>query len=184
MKRLNINHHIQARELRLLSETGEQLGIHTKAEALRMAESEGKDLVEINPTSTPPIAKIIDYGKFLYVQDKKDKEAKKAQVTTKIKEVKLKPNIGEHDFETKLKHARQFLEEGNKVKLSIMFRGREVVHKDVGKKRVEEFYEKLKDIAIKEGETPYQKENRSIIITLAPLASSKRPKTKLGESEE
>jgi translation initiation factor IF-3 len=184
LKRLNINHHIQARELRLLSETGDQLGIHSRADALRMAESEGKDLVEINPTSNPPIAKIIDYGKFLYVNDKKEKEAKKAQVTIKIKEIKLKPNIGDHDFETKLKHAREFLHDGNKIKLSIMFRGREVVHKDLGKKRVEEFYEKLKDIAIKESETPYQKENRSINMILSPLASAKRPKPKLGESEE
>lgn len=184
MKRPNINHEIRANKLRLLSETGEQLGVFTREEALSMAKDMGGDLIEINATANPPVAKVIDYGKFLYLNAKKEKEGKKAQVTIKIKEVKLKPNIGDHDFETKLKHAREFLEKGNKVKLSIMFRGREVVHKDLGKKVVEAFCEKLKDVSVKESETPFMKENRSIVTTLAPLAAAKRLKLKSGESDD
>lgn len=184
MKRPNINREIRAHKLRLLSETGEQLGVFTLEEALSKAREMGCDLIEINPTAVPPVAKVIDYGKFLYLNAKKEKEGKKAQVTIKIKEVKLKPNIGDHDFDTKLNHAREFLEKGNKVKLSIMFRGREVVHKDLGKKVVDRFVEALKDVSVKESETPFQKENRSIVTTLAPLASAKKPKTKSGESED
>lgn len=184
MKRPNINHEIRATKLRLLSETNEQLGVFTREEALAMSKEQGCDLIEINPTAVPPVAKIIDYGKFLYLNSKKEKEGKKAQVTIKIKEVKLKPNIGDHDLETKLKHAREFLEKGNKVKLSITFRGREIVHKDNGKKVIDAFCEKLKDVSAKESETPFMKENRSIIITLAPLAAAKRLKLKSGESDD
>lgn len=184
MKRPNVNYEIRALKLRVISETGEQLGVLTRDEAISKAKESGCDLVEISPHAVPPVAKIIDYGKFQYLQQKKDKEARKAQVTIKIKEIKLKPNIDTHDFDTKLNHAREFLQKGNKVKLSIMFRGREVVHKELGRKIVEDFCDKLKDVSVKESETPYMKENRSIVTTLAPLASAKRPKTKSGDSED
>ncbi len=180
---IRVNNEIRASKLRLLSETGEQLGVVTRDEALALAKEAGCDLLEINATASPPVAKLIDYGKYLYLNAKKEKEGKKAQVITKIKEVKLKPNIGDHDIDTKLKHAREFLEKGNKVKVSITFRGREMVHKDNGKKVLEGFCEQLKDVSVKEAETPFMKESRSIIATLAPLAAAKRPKLKSGESE-
>src|SRR5271165_1330109 len=119
-------------------------------EALAAAESAGLDLVEIAPTAKPPVAKIIDYGKFRYHQQKKEKDNKKAQVQIKVKEIKLKPNIDEHDFQTKLKRAREFLIKGNKVRISIMFRGREMLHIDLGEKVVRQFCTDLSDISVVE----------------------------------
>ena len=132
----------------------------------------GLDLVEIAPTAKPPVAKIIDYGKLRYHQAKKEKDSKKAQVQIKVKEVKLKPNIDTHDFQTKVKHARDFLLKGNKVRISIMFRGREMLHIDLGEKVVRQFCEELSDIAIVEA-TPKML-GRTITTVLAP--SGKRPK--------
>ncbi len=137
-----------------------------------MAETAGLDLVEIAPTATPPVAKIIDYGKFRYHQQKKEKDSKKSQVQIKVKEVKLKPNIDIHDFQTKLKHARDFLLKGNKVRISIMFRGREMLHIDLGEKVVRQFCDELADIALIEA--PPKMMGRTITTMLAP--NGKRPK--------
>lgn len=130
------------------------------------------DLVEIAPTAKPPVAKIIDYGKLRYHQAKKEKESKKAQVVIKVKEIKLKPNIDTHDFDTKMKHAREFLLKGNKVRISIMFRGREMLHIDLGQKVVKQFCEDLADIAVVEA-TP-KLMGRTMTTVLSP--SGKRPK--------
>jgi translation initiation factor IF-3 len=176
-----INHRIRVPELRVISETGEQLGILPTYKALERARDLGLDLVEINPHSRPPVAKIMDYGKFKYQQQKREKESKKAQVVIKIKEVKLRPNIDQHDFETKLNQAREFLTKGNKVKLSIQFRGREVVHRDLGKKVLDRFCQELQDVAVKESETPYDRNLKSYITVLAPQAAPKRPKPKAEE---
>ncbi len=119
-------------------------------EALAMAEKAGLDLVEISPTAVPPVAKIIDYGKFRYHQTKKEKDSKKAQVQIKVKEIKLKPNIDTHDFQTKVKHARDFVQKGNKVRVSCTFRGREMLHIDLGEKVMREFCEALLDLAVVE----------------------------------
>ena len=129
---MRINREIRADKLRVVSENGEQLGIMSLRDALMRAEDAGLDLVEIAPTAKPPVAKIIDYGKFRYHQQKKEKDSKKAQIQIKVKEIKLKPNIDTHDFQTKIKHAREFLVKGNKVRISIMFRGREMLHIDLG----------------------------------------------------
>ena len=137
----------------------EQLGIMTFREALAKAEEMGLDLVEIAPTAKPPVAKIIDYGKLRYDQAKKEKESKKAQVMIKVKEIKLKPNIDTHDFQTKVKHARDFLLKGNKVRISIMFRGREMLHIDLGEKVVKQFCEELSDIAIVEAPSQITRPN-------------------------
>jgi len=152
--------------LRVVSETGEQLGVLTLREALEMAERAGLDLVEIAPTAKPPVAKIIDYGKFRYTQQKKEKDSKKAQVQIRVKEIKLKPNIDVHDFQTKLKHARDFLLKGNKVRISIMFRGREMLHIDLGEKVVKQFCLDLSDISVVES-TPKMM-GRTITTVLAP----------------
>lgn len=136
------------------------------------AESLGMDLVEIAPLAKPPVVKIISYGKFRYNLQKRDKDSKKAQVQIKIKEIKLKPNIDTHDFQTKLKHARDFLLKGNKVRLTIQFRGREMLHMNLGQKVVEDFCNEVSDISTVEA--PPKMMGRTVTTVLAPGA--KRPK--------
>lgn len=165
----------------MITEDGQQLGILTLRDALMKAEEMGMDLVEIAPTADPPVAKIIDYGKLRYHQAKKEKESKKAQVVIKVKEIKLKPNIDTHDFQTKVKHARDFIMKGNKVRISIMFRGREMLHLDLGEKVVKQFCNDLADVALVEA--PPKLMGRTMTTILAP--SGKRPKTevkKMGET--
>lgn len=163
----------------MITEAGEQLGILTLREALIKAEEMGMDLVEIAPTAKPPVAKIIDYGKFRYHQAKKEKEGKKAQVQIKVKEIKLKPNIDTHDFETKLKHAKDFLSKGNKIRLVIVFRGREMLHIELGEKVVHEFCERLTDLSMVESRGKMM--GKSMTTILAP--TTKRIKTsQSGES--
>ncbi len=170
---MRINREIRADRLRVISESGEQVGVLTLRDALAMAETAGLDLVEIAPLAKPPVAKIIDYGKFRYHQQKKEKDSKKAQVQIKVKEVKLKPNIDTHDLETKMKQAREFLSKGNKVRVSIMFRGREMLHIDLGEKVVREFCQQLSDLSVIEA--PSKMMGRTIATVLAP--SGKKPKS-------
>lgn len=169
---MRINKEIRADRLRVISEKGEQIGVLTFREALAMAEEAGLDLVEIAPNAKPPVAKIIDYGKFRYHQQKKEKDSKKSQVQIKVKEIKLKPNIDTHDFETKLKHAREFILKGNKVRLTIVFRGREMLHRDLGEKVVGQFCHELSDIALVEVAPKLM--GRMMTTMLIP--SGKRPK--------
>lgn len=163
---MRINREIRADRVRVISESGEQIGIMFLREALAKAEDVGLDLVEISPTAKPPVVKIVDYGKFRYHQQKKEKESKKAQVVIRVKEIKLKPNIDDHDFQTKLKQARDFILKGNKVRVSIMFRGREMLHIDLGGKVVDKFCVALSDIAVLEA-TPKMM-GRSMSCTLMP----------------
>lgn len=169
---MRINREIRAERLRVVSASGEQVGILTLREALQRAEAEGLDLVEIAPMAKPPVAKIIDYGKFRYHQQKKEKDSKKSHVQVKVKEVKLKPNIDTHDFQTKLKRAREFLEKGNKVRVSIMFRGREMLHLDLGRKVAENFCNELSDLA--QVEAPAKMMGRTMAMTIAPGAKKKK----------
>ena len=169
---MRINREIRADKVRVISESGEQLGIMFLREALGKAEEAGLDLVEIAPTAKPPVVKIIDYGKFRYHQQKKEKDSKKAQVQIKVKEIKLKPNIDTHDFQTKLKHAREFILKGNKVRISIVFRGREMLHIDLGEKVVNHFCRDLSDIAMME--TPPKLLGRTMTTVMSP--SGKKPK--------
>ena len=178
---MRINREIRADRLRVISEEGEQIGIMTLRDALARAEEAGLDLVEISPAAKPPVAKIIDYGKFRYLQQKKEKDSKKTQVQIKVKEIKLKPNIDTHDFQTKLKHAREFLVKGNKVRITCMFRGREMLHLDLGEKVMHEFCQELADVATVEA--PPKLLGRSMSTVLAP--SGKKPKpTKRPEQGE
>lgn len=169
---MRINREIRADKLRVITEDGQQLGILTLREALMRAEEMGLDLVEIAPTAKPPVAKIIDYGKLRYHQAKKEKDSKKAQVQIKVKEVKLKPNIDTHDFQTKVKHAREFILKSNKVRVSMMFRGREMLHLDLGEKVMRQFCTELEDISLVEA--PPKLMGRTMTTVLAP--SGKRPK--------
>ncbi|MFN0065365.1 MAG: translation initiation factor IF-3, partial [Chlamydiales bacterium] len=137
MERLRINRQIRVPNVRVIGADGAQIGIISTREALLLAQEAQLDLVEVAPNASPPVCKIIDYGKFRYDQTKRERESKKAQHQVKVKEIKLKPNIDEHDFQTKLKRARQFLEKGNKVKVTCMFRGREMAYPELGKKVVQ-----------------------------------------------
>ena len=153
--------------MRVIGAEGDQIGVISLREALALASEAGLDLVEIVPNSNPPVCKIIDYGKYRYDQTKREKENKKAQVQIKVKEVKLKPNIDVHDFKFKSKHAREFLYKGNKVKISCMFRGRELAHPEIGERVVEKLVTELEDVG--SIESPMKRMGRTLIVVLAPL---------------
>ncbi|HIY17491.1 MAG TPA: translation initiation factor IF-3, partial [Candidatus Intestinimonas stercorigallinarum] len=136
-----INDEIRDREVRLISETGEQLGIMSAREALAKAEEANLDLVKISPTANPPVCKLMDYGKFKFEQAKREKEARKNQRVVEIKEVRMSPGIDVNDFNVKLRNAQKFLAEGNRVKATVRFRGREMAHTDIGKKLLLKFAE-------------------------------------------
>ena len=145
-----INEQIRDKEVRLIGEDGEQLGIVSGREALRLAEEAGLDLVKIAPTAKPPVCKIVDYGKFKYEQTRKEKEAKKKQKTIEIKEIRLSPNIDTNDLNTKTNAARKFLTKGDKVKITLRFRGREMAHMANSKHILDDIAESLADVAVVE----------------------------------
>ena len=136
---LMINEQIRDKEVRVVSETGEQLGIMSSKDAQKLADEQGVDLIKIAPTAKPPVCKIMDYGKFRYEQTRREKEAKKKQQVIEVKEIQLSYRIDDHDLETKAKQARKFLEAGNKVKVVMKFRGREMSHMTIGKEVIERF---------------------------------------------
>ncbi len=143
-----INESITAPELRVVADDGEQLGILSRQKALAVAAERENDLVLIVPNAKPPVAKIMDYGKFRFEAQKRDKEAKKKQKVVELKEIRLSPTIEEHDIQVRVKNAMKFLEQGNKLKVSIRFRGRQLAHTEVGYDVMKDFAERLKDIAI------------------------------------
>lgn len=152
--------------MRLIGADGQQVGVVPVDEALRAAEDSGLDLVEVAPMARPPVVKIMDYGKYRFEQAKAARAAKKKQHVIQVKEVKYRPNISEHDFEFKTRHAREFLEEGNKVKLTLMFRGRQVTHPELGQEVLERVFEEVKDIA--KIESASKLEGRNMTMVLAP----------------
>ena len=147
---------------------GEQLGVLTIDQALERAGAEGLDLVEVNPMAKPPVCKIMDYGRFKYEEKKKTNEAKKKQVVVKVKEVKLRPKTEEHDYDFKIRNVRTFIEEGNKAKITIMFRGREITHRELGTAVLDDVVQDLKDVAVVES-TP-RMEGRQMFMILSPNA--------------
>ena len=161
-----INEDIRVREVRLVSDDGEQLGIVSIREALGIAQEKGLDLVEVAPSAQPPVCRLMDYGKFKFEQNKREKEARKKQKIISIKEVKMRPNIEEHDFQVKAKNARKFLSGGDKVKLTIMFRGREITHPELGEKLSLKFVGELTDIS--SVEKPPKVEGRNMVTVLIP----------------
>lgn len=169
---MKVNREIRAPKVRVIGSSGEQIGVLSIHEALAKAEQEGLDLVEIAPGSVPPVCKIINYGKFRYDQTKREKESKKAQHQVKVKEIKLKPNISEHDLNTKQTHAREFLEKGNKVKITCTFRGREMAHPELGEKLMQKLCDDLEEVST--AEAPLKLFGRSLIVVLAPGAKKKK----------
>ena len=155
-----INEQIRDREIRLISENGEQLGIMSAREAMKIAQEAELDLVKIAPAAKPPVCKIIDYGKYKYEQTRREKEARKKQKTVEIKEVRLSPNIDTNDLNTKMNNARKFLSKGNKVKVTLRFRGREMAHVQQSRHILDDFAESLSDIAVVE--KPAKMEGRAM----------------------
>lgn len=165
-KDMMVNDGIRARELRLISDTGEQLGVKSKAEALQIAEDANLDLVVVAPTAKPPVARIMDHGKYRFEQQKKSREARKNQKIINVKEVRLSPTIDANDFNTKMRQARKFLEKGDKVKASIRFRGRAITHKQIGQDVLMRFADEIKDLA--DIEQRPKMDGRSMFLMLAP----------------
>ena len=165
-KELQINEQIRDREVRVVDADGSQLGVMPTAKAKELAEQRSLDLVKIAPQATPPVCKIIDYGKFRFEQSKREKEQRKNQRTVEIKEVRLSLNIDTHDFETKKNHALRFIGEGNKVKASIRFRGREMGHPEQGLEIMRRFAESMAEVA--NVEKPAKLEGRTMLMFLAP----------------
>ena len=162
---LMINERIRDREVRLVSESGEQLGIMSSREALKLAREADLDLVKIAPNAKPPVCKIIDYGKYRYELARKEKEAKKKQKTMEVKEVRLSTNIDTNDLNTKANQARKFITKGDKVKVTLRFRGREMAHVNYSKQILDSFYERLEDIAVVD-KNP-KMEGRSMVMFLS-----------------
>lgn len=165
-KDMLLNEGIRAREVRLIDQNGEQLGIKSKNEALEIAGRVNLDLVLVAPNAKPPVARIMDYGKFKFEQQKKDKEARKNQKIITTKEVRLSPTIDEHDFNTKLRNAIKFLEKGDKVKASIRFKGRAITHKEIGQRVLDRFADECKEVATIESHP--KMDGRSMFLVLAP----------------
>ena len=163
---------IRVREVSLIGNDGEQLGVFPTQEALNMAEEKDQDLVEVAPNSSPPVCRIMDYGKFKYQQSKRAHEAKKKQKIIHVKEVKLRPNTDRHDYDFKLRNAFRFLESGDKVKVLVFFRGREIVHRENGQKLLVRVTETLEDIAVVEQEP--KQEGRTLCMIFAPKSLKKK----------
>ena len=166
VKEVAINWEIKAPEVRVIDPDGKQLGVLPVKEAIKIAEERGLDLVEVAPNSQPPVCRIMNYGKYKYQQSKRTQEARKHQTVIHIKEVKVRPRTEEHDFQFKLRHVKRFLDEGNKVKISILFRGREIAHPEFGKELLNRFVEGVKDMSTIE-QFP-RLEGRNMVMILAP----------------
>ena len=174
--RLRFNNRIRAREVRLIDEEGNQVGIVALRDAQQMAEERGFDLVEVAPNAVPPVCRIMDYGKFRYEQSKKEREARKHQKQFELKEVRLKPKTDDHDIDVKAKQARKFLLAGDKVKFTLRFRGREIFHPDIGLEMLERMAEDLRDVAVVE-QKPLM-EGRVLSLLLAPGAKARQQGSK------
>lgn len=161
-----VNNSIHALEIRLIGSDGEMIGVTTPQEAMKRAQEEGLDLVEISPAAKPPVCKIMDYGKYKYEQQKKAHDARKKQKIIQIKEVKLRPNIDTHDFQIKMRAAHKFLDAGDKVKFTLRFRGREMAHQDLGMKLLDQVKENLGDKIKIEHKPSF--EGRQVVMVVAP----------------
>jgi len=171
-ERTRVNNQIRISPVRVIDNDGEQLGILPIEQALQMAEERAMDLVEVAPMARPPVCRIMDYGKFKYEEQRKAREARKKQHQVQIKEVKMRPGIEDHDFDFKTRHARRFLEEGNKVKVTMMFRGRQMAHPEIGREVMDRVIKEVADVG-KVEQQPMM-EARSMTMVLTPTANQNR----------
>ncbi|MCE5280793.1 MAG: translation initiation factor IF-3 [Deltaproteobacteria bacterium] len=165
-KDLRINREIRASQVRVIDMEGKQLGVISLTDALAEAAKSGLDLVEVSPTATPPVCRIMDYGKFRYQQSKKIQVSKKSQTVIQVKEIRLRPKTEEHDLEVKLKHIKKFLDQHNKVKISMMFRGREIAYTDIGRKIMENLRDTLAEGCVIDQQPKL--EGRNMVMVLSP----------------
>ena len=170
-----INEEIIDKEVRLIGHEGEQLGVMSAQEALRIATEQELDLVKIAPGSNPPVCRLMDYGKFRFEQAKKEKEAKKNQRVIEIKEIRMSPGIDTNDFNTKLKNAQKFLADGDRVKVSVRFRGREMAHTNIGEVLLKDFAAKCAEIANLDKQPKLEGRNMSIFLSPKPVSAPKKP---------
>jgi translation initiation factor IF-3 len=171
-KELRINEYIRVREVRLIDADGNQKGIVPIIQALQMARDSGLDLVEVAPQAQPPVCKLLDYGRYKFELEKKNRESRKHQKQIRIKEIRMQPKIDEHDLEFKTRHIREFLDEGNKVKVTVRFRGRELAHTELGKEVLDNILQMLGDSFIVE--KPAQMEGRTMSLLLNPKGKAKK----------
>ncbi len=166
-----MNERIHVSKVRVIDEIGKMVGILPTGEAIRMARDRGLDLIEISPNADPPVCKILEYGKFMYEKKKREHDARKKQTVINVKEVQLRPQTEEHDLEYKFKHVQRFLENGDKAKVYVMFRGREIAYVDQGRKLLDKLIDFVKDLAVIE--SPPKLEGKRLTMVLAPAPSSK-----------
>jgi translation initiation factor IF-3 len=165
---VRINHRIRVPEVRVVAEDGSNLGVLPTEEALRRAQEKGLDLVEVNPKGTPPVCKILDFGKYKYEEKKKQREAKRKQTVVEVKEIKLRPKTDDHDLNVKVKHAKKFLEAGNKVKFTCRFRGREITHPEIANRQLQFLMGELEEIANIEQRPTMEGRNMGMIVSPKP----------------
>src|SRR4051812_44266646 len=173
---IRTNDRIRAREIRVIDDEGAQIGILPPFEALKMARAKNLDLVEISPTANPPVCRIMDFGKFLYQQEKKEREAKKHQKTIVVKEVKFRINVDDHDYVTKKNHVLRFLDEGDKVKATLRFRGREMAHRNLGREMIDRLIKDVADKAIVEFSPRMEGNTMHAILAPKKVEPAKAPK--------
>ncbi len=162
---MRVNEEIRSKEIRVIGSNGEQAGIMSVRDGLRMAQEAGLDLVEVAPNAKPPVCRIMDFGKYMYEQSKREREARKKQKVINIKEIRMTPKIDSHDFEVKTKNAVKFLQDGDKVKVTIRFRGREIVHADLSKQLLTNMADKIKESGTVEREPRIEGRNMIMILT-------------------
>jgi len=182
IKQLRVNDRIMAKEVRLVGDKGEQLGIMPVIQAREAARKQNLDLVEVAPTAVPPVCRLLDYGKYKYEQTKKEREARKSQKTSELREVRMRPKIGTHDFDAKARTAKKLLAEGDKVKVTILFRGRENTHPELGWRLLRRMTDTLNEEASMERQPVI--EGRRMNIILAPVPQKSKPKEKEEAREE
>ena len=174
-KELRINEEIRCKEVRLVDDAGQQLGVMSPREAAKVAAEKGLDLVEVAPTANPPVCRIMDYGKYKYEQSKKEREAKKNQRVIEIKEIRMSPGIDTNDFNTKLRNGQKFLSDGDRVKVSVRFRGREMAHTEIGEVLLRDYADKCAEIAVLDKAPKLEGRNMSIFLSPKPVTPPKKP---------
>ena len=182
VKKLRVNERIIAREVRLVGEKGEQLGIMPLNQAREIARKQSLDLVEVAAATVPPVCRLLDYGKYKYEQAKKERQARRSQKVSLLREVRLRPRIDNHDLEAKTRLARKLLNEGDKVKVSVMFRGREITHADIGWRLLQRMIESLKEVASLERQPSM--DGRRMVMILSPVTTKKLNKGRVEEAQD